>query len=456
LPENIDDEVNVIQNSGKFSVLNPGENLSWKDPESGHILFESPEDAKEAYLTQKKRNLLEDALKYEGEQLAHCVGGYCPKVVSGDSRIFSLRDAEGKPYTTIEAVPRFTSLDTDLITQKLHSELGRVPTQSEVQDVLNNQNVMRINQIKGPRNLPPSEKYLPFVQDFVRSGNWSSVGDLSNAGMRRLPDNRYITNSQFDEAIQKLTGEGEPSVNAEWLARQINADPAWWENTKGAFEGFARGGLAEGKGLEALKRYLFHSDLFKPHRTAEVTAKMSAREVERLMEDRAALEAYLTQPLSLDKPLYRGVDIASIDIPQRGDIIGGSGGPASFSTSPNMAYAHSKGDGLIIGVRPDDRLRGVVIPRELNPFESEVVLHPDTLLEVYNARNLKNGQPMADTWVTPDDSYYARRKYWKTGGLVDLGNQEGYANGGLVDSGYNAEHVDTLANQLMEEVYGQR
>jgi hypothetical protein len=104
---------------------------------------------------------------------------------------------------------------------------------------------MRINQIKGPRNLPPSEKYLPFVQDFVRSGNWSSVGDLSNAGMRRLPDNRYITNSQFDEAIQKLTGEGEPPVNAEWLARQINADPAWWENAKGAFEGFANGGLVD-------------------------------------------------------------------------------------------------------------------------------------------------------------------------------------------------------------------
>jgi len=231
--------------AGTRGVLNTNTNRWYVPPTTSLTDAQLMKHAVDSATETQRTALLDDALKYEGEQLAHCVGGYCPKVVSGDSRIFSLRDAEGKPYTTIEAVPRFTSLDTDLITQKLHSELGRVPTQREVQDVLNNQNVMRINQIKGPRNLPPSEKYLPFVQDFVRSGNWSSVGDLSNAGMRRLPDNRYITNSQFDEAIQKLTGEGEPSVNAEWLARQINADPAWWENAKGAFEGFANGGLVD-------------------------------------------------------------------------------------------------------------------------------------------------------------------------------------------------------------------
>ena len=33
-----------------------------------------------------------------------------------------------------------------------------------------------IVQIKGKQNRAPKEDYLPFVQDFVKSGNWSDVG----------------------------------------------------------------------------------------------------------------------------------------------------------------------------------------------------------------------------------------------------------------------------------------
>jgi hypothetical protein len=59
---------------------------------------------------------LADALKYEGEQLQHCVGGYCDDVISGRSRIYSLRDAKGKPNATIEVEPHtegFTNLLND-------------------------------------------------------------------------------------------------------------------------------------------------------------------------------------------------------------------------------------------------------------------------------------------------------------------------------------------------------
>lgn len=48
---------------------------------------------------------LADALKYEGEMLSHCVGGYCESVLRGDSRILSLRDADGRPRVTIELQP---------------------------------------------------------------------------------------------------------------------------------------------------------------------------------------------------------------------------------------------------------------------------------------------------------------------------------------------------------------
>jgi hypothetical protein len=49
---------------------------------------------------------LEDALKYEGETMGHCVGRYCEDVLQGNSRIFSLRNKKtGEPHATIEVSP---------------------------------------------------------------------------------------------------------------------------------------------------------------------------------------------------------------------------------------------------------------------------------------------------------------------------------------------------------------
>ena len=157
--------------------------------------------------------------------MGHCVGGYCPDVFEGRSRIYSLRDKKGEPHVTIEVQPGPRIFDTG-------TPEGRPGPENIVQ-------------IKGKANRAPKDEYLPFVQDFVRSGNWSQVKDLQNTGLVQLPDNRFITKQQFDEGIQRLTGESEPSVNAEWsewFQLQIRLDPQWWEEARGAFEGYARGG----------------------------------------------------------------------------------------------------------------------------------------------------------------------------------------------------------------------
>lgn len=51
------------------------------------------------------KTALEDALKYEGDQMGHCVGGYCDNVKAGRNRIFSLRDSKGQPHVTVEVQP---------------------------------------------------------------------------------------------------------------------------------------------------------------------------------------------------------------------------------------------------------------------------------------------------------------------------------------------------------------
>ena len=54
-------------------------------------------------------------------------------------------------------------------------------------------NPPEITQIKGKQNAAPNEAYQPYVQDFVKSGNWSDVGDISNTG---LMDVKYMTNPE--------------------------------------------------------------------------------------------------------------------------------------------------------------------------------------------------------------------------------------------------------------------
>ena len=120
-----------------------------------------------------KNDPLKKALKYEGDTMAHSVGGYATRggygaggidaILKGEASIYSLRDAKGQPQVTIETRPGYTIFDTG-------KPEGRPGPE-------------RIIQIKGKSNRKPADEFLPFVQDFVKSGNWSEVRDLRNAGL---------------------------------------------------------------------------------------------------------------------------------------------------------------------------------------------------------------------------------------------------------------------------------
>ncbi len=157
----------------------------------------------EAALRQaaKHDESLAESLKYEGEVMGHCVGGYCPDVESGRSRIYSLRDKKGEPHVTIEV------------------QHGEMRGGQSVEDYLNQS--PQIVQIKGKANRAPKDEYLPFVQDFVRSSQWSSVGDLGNTGLIRKSDyidtftpemldsvgvGEYMTKEEFNQLADKLGG----------------------------------------------------------------------------------------------------------------------------------------------------------------------------------------------------------------------------------------------------------
>ena len=148
------------------------------------------------------------------------LGGW-EAIKSGDAKVYSLVDAKGEPHVTIEVgKARPTKADLEKQPQEVQDEFQRrfdnwvnnidyrpnpEETRRETELLFRNMNIPtseRINQIKGKQNAKPKDDYLPFVQDFVKGGNWSDIGDFKNTGLRRIED--VPERARFESAGMKL------------------------------------------------------------------------------------------------------------------------------------------------------------------------------------------------------------------------------------------------------------
>jgi hypothetical protein len=223
---------------------------------------------------------LEDALKYEGETMGHCVGGYCPDVVEGRSKIYSLRDKKGQPHVTIEVAPgrKLTEKDMpDDVREMLSEQYGdasREEFEAAVQLYLKQQAVPdQIVQIKGKGNKAPKEDYLPAVQDFVRSQNWGRVGDLQNTGLIDIQDPNAVLRAlgkvsperNIQQAIDNFNTAVDSAPNAQ---RYMSLDEMRDFLGGPSPEGFASGGLVDGAN--------FHTGDFDPARIGSIVDELHA------------------------------------------------------------------------------------------------------------------------------------------------------------------------------------
>jgi hypothetical protein len=240
-----------IPEGSVFEEYNGMQRLFGPDGESLSV-GATKEEATKLYKRQEREKQLEEALQYEGDTMGHCVGGYCPDVLEGRSRIFSLRDAKGEPHVTIEVEPNQNPYPVSgeafaMLPQATKAQYGqyvrewrqRNPNVTELTDehtaqALREAGVQpqpdRVIQIKGKQNAAPKDTYLPYVQDFVRSGQWSDVGDLRNTGLIRKSDlidkfspdeldavgvGEYLTKAEQDDLLLKALNARQPGLTDE-------------------------------------------------------------------------------------------------------------------------------------------------------------------------------------------------------------------------------------------------
>lgn len=207
-----------------YELVDKGGAFWVKSPEGHPYLAKSdPERAVRSFFDEYGRQQAEKGLKAEGEAMGHCVGGYCEPVLSGRTRILSLRDSENKPHATVElAAPHHEDLrrldpsklvDPKTLSNEEMATLdrkmiyeGRPNSALYANEAGKNGYVYhpdypskwihpdslqeprwQIRQIKGKGNAALAARYQPYAQDLVKSGDWHpDVGDLRNAGLHNV------------------------------------------------------------------------------------------------------------------------------------------------------------------------------------------------------------------------------------------------------------------------------
>ena len=207
-------------------------------PTGGYNFFSSEEAARSALSKtspsyKEAHAKLDKALKNEGEQMGHCVGGYTDSVASGQSRIFSLRDEKGGAHATVEATPGRQTYNPALIPDDVKAQIDKKAYDETVKagyrkDSINwlhhytgvqiqegekyfkNNPMLNIQQIKGKGNGAVSDKYRTYIKDWLNkeAGKIGQAQDLDNIGVIDLK-NGVVRRENIDPKIIKALESGE-------------------------------------------------------------------------------------------------------------------------------------------------------------------------------------------------------------------------------------------------------
>jgi hypothetical protein len=295
-------------------------------------------------------------------------------IKSGRAKVYSLIDSKGQPHTTVEVKAHNTASPNDFKNAGLnYSEameeakrrMGITPeTQKEwVQNSNSEQRAqaskdlykyideiykertgdmpMSITQIKGKQNRAPNEEYLPYVQDFVKGGKWSDVGDFQNTSLRRIED--IPERARFESAGMKLPNyltdaEHENLINEYMKLTSHPTDLDFMHKAYGFpkpdvppdLEGMKRGGVVISNNPDTMMLEVNNQkfgmgglakvskaakNIAEPMKASEALGKIEGRPLKITQSDRTKVGGgYLGGPgfssLQLTEPEYRAAEAA--------------------------------------------------------------------------------------------------------------------------------------------------
>jgi hypothetical protein len=216
-----------------------------------------------------------------------------------------------------------------------------------------------IVQIKGKGNRKPDDKYLPFVQDFVKNGNWSRVGDIDNTGLQKVTEGSGIPG--FEEWMRVKAQGNVPTIPPGYYTPQEllqfgessglkQTHPgvyATWRKKLGldSGEGQKAGGdvhMQAGGAVKALKNVLGSSS----------AAAKEASAAQRAAAGRMAADvAKATEPMKMSEALgnlnVEGKGKVKVTQSDRTRVGGGNIGGAMF---PGLSQVDPFYEGLVWGV----------------------------------------------------------------------------------------------------------
>jgi len=282
------------------------------------------------------------------------LGGW-EAIKSGRAKIYSLVDSRGAPHATIEVASgahpigySFKGASKELpetfeYNRNFDEGFPR-PTEEQKQAILsraqdifkNNSNIERmdafqmaanevlgelpaeIRQIKGKGNVKPIADYIPYVQDFVKSGKWTDVRDFSNTDLIRADDVRkagwdmtgidslYLTKQEYDDLLLNELNKPKGMKRGGKVSISNNPDTMMLEVNNQKMSG---GGLTG-----SIKRSLKAA---KPEamKASEALGKIEGRPLKITQADRTKVGGgYLGGPgfsgLQLTEPEYRAAEAA--------------------------------------------------------------------------------------------------------------------------------------------------
>ena len=219
------------------------------------------------------------AFSQESEAMGHSVRGYEPPkghpdwtegsgnagspsyglggweaIKSGKAKVYSLVDSKGAPHATVE-VGENKDLNPFFEWWNQQTPEKRAEINQRAQQGEHNNSVFaapewlaarpallpRITQIRGKSNRAPNEEYLPYIQDFVKGGQWSDVNDLRHTGLIRKSDlidkfspdeldaigaGEYLTKAEQDDLLLRALRPPEEGMAGGGVVRMGLGGPA--------------------------------------------------------------------------------------------------------------------------------------------------------------------------------------------------------------------------------------